>query len=129
MRQPKPLWAPDNEKARLAELTARSDQAAKDRPLRRDVRSLGAILGQVLVEQSGQELFDGVEELRRLLIQHRDQVRRRPDSDPSGELMAKAQAMVSLPAEWRPRLARAGRPALAKRGPAQREWRTVRRCD
>ena len=52
--------------------------AAKDNPLRRDVRSLGAILGQVLVEQSGQELFESVEELRRLLIEHRETVRRKP---------------------------------------------------
>ena len=69
---PKPLWKADDQQARLAELTARSDEAAKDHPLRRDVRSLGAILGQVLVEQSGQELLESVEELRRLLIEHRE---------------------------------------------------------
>ncbi|MFL6307228.1 MAG: hypothetical protein ACJ72H_27155, partial [Candidatus Sulfotelmatobacter sp.] len=51
----KALWKADDQQARLAELTARSDDAAKDHPLRRDVRSLGAILGQTLVEQSGQE--------------------------------------------------------------------------
>ena len=64
--KPKPLWKADDQQARLAELTARSDEAAKDHPLRRDVRSLGAILGQTLVEQAGQELFESVEELRRL---------------------------------------------------------------
>src|SRR5260221_9058536 len=66
--KPKPLWKADDQAARLAELTARSDEPAKDNPLRRDVRSLGAVLGQVLVEQSGNEVFESVEELRRLLI-------------------------------------------------------------
>src|SRR6476620_4307247 len=44
----KALWKADDQQARLAELTARSDDATKDHPLRRDVRSLGAILGQTL---------------------------------------------------------------------------------
>jgi len=69
--KPKPLWKADDQRTRLAELTARSDKANKDNPLRRDVRSLGAVLGQVLVEQAGRELFDSVEQLRRLLIEHR----------------------------------------------------------
>ena len=71
-KKSKPLWKADDQQVRLAELTAHSDEPAKDNPLRRDVRSLGAILGQVLVEQSGQELFESVEELRRLLIEHRE---------------------------------------------------------
>ena len=75
--KPKPLWYADDQSAHLAELTAHSDEPAKDNPLRRDVRSLGAILGQVLVEQAGQDLFDSVEELRRLLIEHRETVRDR----------------------------------------------------
>jgi phosphoenolpyruvate carboxylase len=90
----KPLWKPDDQNARLAELTARSDEPAKDNPLRRDVRSLGLLLGQVLVEQGGQELFDTVEELRRLLIQHREHVRHSPASSAS-ELMVQAQGLVS----------------------------------
>ena len=44
--------------------------------MRRDVRSLGILLGRVLVEQAGQPLFDTVERLRRLLIQHRERVSR-----------------------------------------------------
>jgi phosphoenolpyruvate carboxylase len=48
--KPKPLWKADDQHARLAEVIAHSDEPAKDNPLRRDVRSLGAILGQVLVE-------------------------------------------------------------------------------
>ena len=92
---PKPLWKPDDQQARLAELIANSDEPAKDNPLRRDVRSLGAILGQVLVEQSGQELFDSVEELRRLLIEHRETARQSPEQASSTELMFKAQEIVS----------------------------------
>src|SRR5271155_1643363 len=92
MSRSKPLWNADEQKARLAELTARSDDSAKDRPLRRDVRSLGALLGRVLVEQVGQDLFDTVEELRRLMIQHRQPGRR---SAAAGELMARARKMIS----------------------------------
>jgi phosphoenolpyruvate carboxylase len=68
MTRPKPLWKADDQKTRLSELTAPSDDSAKDHSLRRDVRSLGALLGRVLVEQVGQELFDTVEDLRRLMI-------------------------------------------------------------
>ncbi len=93
--KPKPLWKADDQQARLAELTAHSDDPAKDHPLRRDVRSLGAILGQVLVEQSGQSLFESVEELRRLLIEHRETVRRSPEPSSSSELMLKAQEIVA----------------------------------
>jgi len=101
--KPKPLWKADDQNARLAELTAGSDDAAKDHPLRRDVRSLGAVLGQVLVEQSGPELFESVEELRRLLIEHRETGRReavRPDAarrdpTPNSDLMHKLQELVS----------------------------------
>ncbi len=93
--KPKPLWKADDQSARLAELTAHSDEPAKDNPLRRDVRSLGAILGQVLAEQSGQDLFESVEELRRLLIEHRETGRRRPEQASSPALMLRAQEIVS----------------------------------
>src|SRR5258708_4915747 len=91
----KPLWKADDQAARLAELTARSDEPAKDNPLRRDVRSLGAILGQVLVEQSGREVFESVEELRRLLIEHRETVRKNPAQASASDLMLKVQQLVS----------------------------------
>src|ERR1035438_8897770 len=94
MTRPKPLWKADDQKARLSEFTAQSDDSAKDRSLRRDVRSLGALLGRVLVEQIGPELFDTVEELRRLMIQHRERVRHSP-AGARGELMARAQTMVA----------------------------------
>ena len=91
----KPLWKVDDQQARLAELTAPSDEPAKDNPLRRDVRSLGAILGQVISEQAGQELFESVETLRGLLIEHRDSTRRSPGEPPSEELMNQAQQLIS----------------------------------
>src|SRR5271155_2471977 len=72
-----PLWNEGAQTARLAELTADTADPAKELPLRRDVRSLGILLGRVLVEQEGQAFFDVVEQLRHLLIQHREQ----PQSD------------------------------------------------
>ena len=68
-----PLWSDGVQADRLAELTADSADPAKELPLRRDVRSLGILLGRVLVEQEGEAFFDVVEQLRRLLIQHREQ--------------------------------------------------------
>jgi len=90
----KPLWKVDDQQARLAELTASSSEAAKDNPLRRDVRSLGTILGQVLVEQAGPELFESVEQLRRLLIEHREACRR-TESHGSSPQLVKAKEIVS----------------------------------
>ncbi|HEV2469948.1 MAG TPA: phosphoenolpyruvate carboxylase [Candidatus Sulfotelmatobacter sp.] len=93
--KPKSLWKADDQQARLAELTASSDEPAKDNPLRRDVRSLGAILGEVITEQCGQELFESVEELRRLLIEHRETARRSSEQDSRSDLMRKAQETIS----------------------------------
>jgi phosphoenolpyruvate carboxylase len=66
-----PLWEVDDQFARLAELTSH-EQDHKELPLRRDVRSLGMLLGDVLKEQVGHELFSAVEELRQLLIEQRE---------------------------------------------------------
>ena len=96
--KPKPLWkaSKDDQQVRLAELIASSSEPAKDNPLRRDVRSLGAVLGQVLVEQAGQDLFDSVEHLRQLLIEHRETDHResKPHRSPAA-LMRKAHEIVS----------------------------------
>src|SRR5258708_20034248 len=66
-----PLWEAKDQSARLAELTAGTDDRGKEHPLRRDVRSLGILLGRILVEQADEPLFKIVEQLRRLLIQSR----------------------------------------------------------
>src|ERR1700734_1860512 len=68
-----PLWRAKDQAKRLAELTAGTANPEKETPLRRDVRSLGVLLGRVLVEQGGEGLLEKVEELRRLLIQQREE--------------------------------------------------------
>src|SRR5215470_13838515 len=68
----RPLWSAEDQRGRLAELTANANDPARESPLRRDVRSLGTVLGRVLVEQVGESMLNVVEELRRLLIQHRE---------------------------------------------------------
>ena len=87
-----PLWAPADQAARLAELAAATDDRAKEQPLRRDVRSLGILLGRVLVEQSGEPLFKTVEQLRRFLIQSRARSAR---SHSSTEEMEEARRIVA----------------------------------
>src|SRR5580693_2225557 len=83
-----PLWAEGPQATRLAELTADTADPAKEIPLRRDVRSLGILLGRVLVEQEGEAFFDVVEQLRHLLIQHREQPQSAGTSKPEPELNA-----------------------------------------
>ena len=68
-----PLWFPEDQEARLQELTAATTDAEKERPLRRDVRLLGTLLGRALVECEGSVLFEQVERLRRGLIQRREE--------------------------------------------------------
>jgi len=65
------LWNPESWSQRLAELEAQTGEM-KEAPLRRDVRSLGTLLGDVLREQAGEELFDHVEALRQGTIKRRD---------------------------------------------------------
>src|ERR1700734_3562334 len=65
------LWKPENWSLRLAELEARTGDI-KEAPLRRDVRSLGMLLGQVLREQAGEPLFAEVEQLRQIAIRRRE---------------------------------------------------------
>src|ERR1700760_3921273 len=78
------LWKPENWSLRLAELEARTDDI-KEAPLRRDVRSLGMLLGQVLREQAGEALFGEVEELRQIAIQRREEQSTRVDGAPAFE--------------------------------------------
>ena len=65
------LWSPTNWPQRLAELQAPTGEL-KEAPLRRDVRSLGMLLGEVLREQAGDALYEAVEELRRTAIARRE---------------------------------------------------------
>lgn len=64
------FWKSVDQAARLAELTGR-DSEVRDAPLRRDVRSLGRLLGTVIREQAGERAFAAEEELRHLAISHR----------------------------------------------------------
>ena len=89
-----PLWIDGTPVARLAELTADTSDPAKENPLRRDVRSLGILLGRVLVEQEGENFFSVVEQLRKLLIQHRDQAHSNPAGDNDASLMAEARKII-----------------------------------
>ncbi len=66
------LWVPESWAQRLAELEARTGEL-KEAPLRRDVRSLGTLLGEVLREQEGEELFQLVEALRQATIRRREE--------------------------------------------------------
>ncbi|MDP9051052.1 MAG: phosphoenolpyruvate carboxylase, partial [Acidobacteriota bacterium] len=65
------LWTPPNWPQRLAELQAPTGEL-KEAPLRRDVRSLGMLLGDVLREQAGVPIYDAVEELRQTAIAYRE---------------------------------------------------------
>ncbi len=69
---PTPLWKPESWTARLAELLAQAPEE-KEAPLRRDVRSLGMLLGEVLREQAGDKLFEQVENLRQNAIRRREE--------------------------------------------------------
>jgi phosphoenolpyruvate carboxylase len=93
-----PLWSEGAQATRLAELTADTADPAKEIPLRRDVRSLGILLGRVLVEQEGEAFFDVVEQLRRLLILHREPSASTPSLEEipgAGNLMTLARDIVS----------------------------------
>ena len=100
------LWTPPNWPQRLAELQAPTGDL-KEAPLRRDVRSLGALLGGVLREQAGDALYDAVEALRRTAIARRE-ADARGDSKAAAAHLEEALERVSaldLPSAYR--LARA----------------------
>jgi phosphoenolpyruvate carboxylase len=89
-----PLWSESAQAARLAELTADTADPAKELPLRHDVRSLGVLLGRVLVEQEGEQFFNVVEQLRQLLIQQREKSASDAASESGRDLMARAREIV-----------------------------------
>ena len=65
------LWKPETWAQRLLELEAHTTDV-KEAPLRRDVRSLGMLLGEVLREQAGDAIYEKVEELRQSAIRRRE---------------------------------------------------------
>ena len=92
------MWNPESWSKRLAELEAQSGDL-KEAPLRRDVRSLGMLLGEVLREQAGDELFAHVEALRQGTIRRRDAEARGFEAE-AAQHAAKALELVhSLPVE------------------------------
>jgi phosphoenolpyruvate carboxylase len=92
------LWNPQSWSERLAELEAQSGER-KEAPLRRDVRSLGVLLGEVLREQAGEELFAQVEALRQSTIRRRD-AEARGNGEEAFRLATGALELVhSLPVE------------------------------
>jgi phosphoenolpyruvate carboxylase len=93
----KSLWYAEDQAGMLVELTS-DEPELKEAPLRRDVRSLGRLLGEVLKEQAGQVLFDAVEELRQLAIEYRDTAHaagQDANNSPARELMERALAIIN----------------------------------
>ncbi len=65
------FWVAPDQSERLNELIS-FEEDVRERPLRRDVRSLGNLLGIVIREQAGKRIFEIEEDLRRLTIRQRD---------------------------------------------------------
>ena len=92
------LWNPENWSQRLAELEAQSGDR-KEAPLRRDVRSLGILLGEVLREQAGDDLFAHVEALRQGTIRRRDAESRGSEDEAANHAKNALDLVHSLPVE------------------------------
>jgi len=92
------LWNPETWSQRLAELEAQSGDL-KEAPLRRDVRSLGMLLGEVLREQAGEELFAHVEALRQGTIRRRDAEARGSEEEAARHAAGALELVHSLPVE------------------------------
>lgn len=86
------LWKPETWRERLEELQS-FDSERKEAPLRRDVRSLGILLGRVLREQAGDALFQAVEDLRRITTDSRE-ARLQGDTQKADALLAQAIAHI-----------------------------------
>jgi phosphoenolpyruvate carboxylase len=92
------LWNPESWSQRLAELEAQSGDL-KEAPLRRDVRSLGMLLGEVLREQAGEELFADVEALRQGTIRRRDAEAHGLDEEAARHAANALELVHALPVE------------------------------
>ncbi len=73
------LWLPQSWPKRLEELTAPTGDL-KSAPLRRDVRSLGMLLGIVLREQAEPGVYEDVESLRQSAIARRERAAGAPST-------------------------------------------------
>jgi phosphoenolpyruvate carboxylase len=91
------LWNPESWSQRLAEIEAQTGEL-KEAPLRRDVRSLGMLLGEVLREQAGEDLFAHVEDLRQGTIRRRDAEARGHAEEAARHAAAALELVHSLPA-------------------------------
>jgi phosphoenolpyruvate carboxylase len=100
------LWSPESWPQRLAELEAQTGEL-KEAPLRRDVRSLGMLLGEVLREQAGEELFDQVEALRQGTIRRRDAEAHGHSEEAALQAAAALELVHALPVERATLLTRA----------------------
>ncbi len=89
-----PLWKAEDQSERLTELTG-EDNRLKEAPLRRDVRSLGRLLGRALKEQEGESLYEKVEQLRLLAIEHRESEAKQDAPSAAYQLLEKAIEVVS----------------------------------
>jgi phosphoenolpyruvate carboxylase len=92
------LWNPESWSQRLAELEAQTGDI-KEAPLRRDVRSLGMLLGEVLREQAGTDLFAHVEALRQGTIRRRDAEARGAEEEAARHAAVALDLVHSLPVE------------------------------
>jgi phosphoenolpyruvate carboxylase len=92
------LWSPESWSLRLAELEAQTGEL-KEAPLRRDVRSLGMLLGEVLREQAGEDLFAHVEALRQGTIRRRDEEARGHYEEAARHAANSLELVHSLPVE------------------------------
>jgi phosphoenolpyruvate carboxylase len=90
------LWNPESWTKRLAELEAQTGEL-KEAPLRRDVRSLGILLGDVLREQAGEDLFSHVEALRQGTIRRRDAEARGCEQEAAALAASALDLVHSLP--------------------------------
>ena len=100
------LWNPESWSQRLAELEAQTGDL-KEAPLRRDVRSLGTLLGDVLREQAGADLFAHVEALRQGTIRRRDAEKRGEEAEAARHAATALELVHSLPVERATLLTRA----------------------
>ena len=80
MNRSNSFWQVEDQAARLDELTTDNPEV-KERPLRRDVRSLGHLLGVAIREQSGEAVYALEERLRALSIDHRERLRKLDGTD------------------------------------------------